>query len=365
MFSPRKLVESTTRSFAAQARQKNLLLFSTTDQSVIPWATGDTSNLRQILSNLLSNALSFTESGHVIVRLRGGDRTDGVQRLTLQVVDTGIGINREDQAGLFNSVRPIGHAVHGRRTGLAHCAHLAQLMGSHIRVTSEPGLGSSFSLDLALPASEGPAVDIPDLRGIRVLARSPHRELSNNVCSWLSRWGANATPATDPIPCGASDDVFLDLLTGSGARPAHWTGHYLSTCAPGPFAADTIEPLDGYDLEGIGSGIARLVHGTPLTQPPEGVPPPPPIPHRFRRLFLDTMHDDLDKLEQAIARRDAFVALQALHRMRGALMMVAMTTLANDIKTVDTTLRGDGWNEQAFLETSRLVLEIRDFLIQV
>lgn len=368
MFSPRKLIENAARSFAATASQSALQLFAIVDPSVIPWAAGDAQNLRQILGHLLTNALRFTESGYVIVRLRAGVRANGMQRLTLQVVDTGRGIRQEDQARLF---RPLlapgiaGEASKGRHTGLSLCAHLAAQMDSRIRVTSEPGLGSSFSLTLMLPAAEGPANDVPDLHGIRVHARSPHRELSANVCAWLSHWGATAEPVTIPPSCPEPDEVFLDLLPGADGRPAGWAGHYLPAHAPGPLLGGAFDPVDGYDLDSIGFAIARLMHGISPSRAPGGVLPEAFIPQRFRHAFLDTMNDDLAKLEQAIAKRDVASVLLALHRMRGALMMVAMIALANDISSVEAQLRHNGRSEPALLAASRLVLDIKGLLAQV
>lgn len=112
---------------------------------------GDEVRVRQILSNLISNALKFTEVGSVIVRI-GGD--DG--RLICDVQDTGMGIPQDQQDRIFekfvqadsSNTRRSG----GTGLGLAICRDLAQLMGGRITFTSQPGLGSRFTLDLPLPA---------------------------------------------------------------------------------------------------------------------------------------------------------------------------------------------------------------------
>ena len=159
--------------------------------------TGDAGRIRQILANLVSNAIKFTEAGHVIVRLRAVDQPNGNQLLTLQVVDTGIGIGAQEQSQLFlpfYQIDSASHTVRGTGLGLSICARLAKLMNSWIRVTSELGLGSSFSMALSLKPAAGPAPTTPDLAGARVHVRSPHRELSEQVCLWLTM-GAHATPA--------------------------------------------------------------------------------------------------------------------------------------------------------------------------
>lgn len=520
LFRPRELVESCTRSFAALARQKGLLLFASVDDSVAPWVTGDPVRIRQILSNLLSNAIKFTESGHVIVRLRGAERADGAQVLTLQVVDTGIGIDKEDQAQLFSPFYQIdsaSHTVRGAGIGLSICARLAKLMDSDIRLTSELGLGSSFSLDLALQPADGPPIDEPDLQGIRVVVRSPHRELSDNVCQWLTRWGAAAQPAPTPLGPGEADDVLLDILGDSEAPPANWIGHFLSAGDPRESATGMPVQVDGHDLDSIGFGISRLLRGDPpvpaespanapleplnlrvlvaednpinqatlrhqleqlgctvtvagngaealsmwnmayydvlLTDvnmpkmngyeltgelrtrgfaqpiigvtanamrdeearcmaagmnswlvkpielsalrrhlggitpvqpdtdapapppspvdapeapaPADALPPEPLVPAKYRRLFLDTMDSDLNNLDQAIARRDVPAALQTMHRMRGALVMVKMTTLSSDFQAIEVKLRRDGGDDAVFQETVKLTQALRILLAQV
>ncbi len=121
---------------------------------------GDEVRVRQILSNLISNALKFTETGSVTVRIGGDDR-----RLICDVQDTGMGIPQDQQARIFDKFVQ-ADASNTRRSGgtglgLAICRELAELMGGQITFSSQPGLGSRFSLDLPLPAvaAEAAAVD--------------------------------------------------------------------------------------------------------------------------------------------------------------------------------------------------------------
>ena len=95
--------------------------------------TGDAGRIRQILANLVSNAIKFTEAGHVIVRLRAVDQPNGNQLLTLQVVDTGIGIGAQEQSQLFlpfYQIDSASHTVRGTGLGLSICARLAKLMNT-------------------------------------------------------------------------------------------------------------------------------------------------------------------------------------------------------------------------------------------
>ena len=275
VFDPRELIESCTSSYAALAHQKGLLLFSCVDTGVAPWVTGDAGRIRQILANLVSNAIKFTEAGHVIVRLRAVDQPNGNQLLTLQVVDTGIGIGAQEQSQLFlpfYQIDSASHTVRGTGLGLSICARLAKLMNSWIRVTSELGLGSSFSMALSLKPAAGPAPTTPDLAGARVHVRSPHRELSEQVCLWLTM----GRPRHASAACAAAGDRVRRGAAGCAARrrrPAIRLGRPLPERARagvrGEYGPDA---LDGHRLDSIGFGIQALLRGdraTPSAEPAE------------------------------------------------------------------------------------------------
>ncbi|WMD20317.1 ATP-binding protein [Achromobacter seleniivolatilans] len=364
VFSPHEVVESGTGSYASMASQKGLLLFSCVDVSVAQQVTGYPAYIQQILNQLLGNAIKFTDSGHVIVRLRSLGKTDELERLTLQVVDTGSGIAKEDQTRLFLPARDAHNSTNrapGADSGLANCARLARLMNSEIRVTSQLGLGSSFSLDLALTPAKGMASEGPDLRGARIYVRSPHRELTNNVCLWLTRWGATATPAGPAMPRGSASDILIDLLSDPYAEPSAWTGRYLSTGGLAAPKASRHEQIHGWDLNSIGLGVQRLMRARARRSPTAASI----IPAHYRDLFLSTMESDLATLELAIAERDVIRLRQTLHRMRGALVMVKLNMLSIRFESVENKLKRNSRDEQAFQHAAGLALELRKFLIQI
>ena len=107
-------------------------------------------------------------------------------------------------------------------------------MNSWIRVTSELGLGSSFSMALSLKPAAGPAPTTPDLAGARVHVRSPHRELSEQVCLWLTMGRARHASAACAPPATESDEVLLDVLRSEDGPPSDWGGRYLSARARRP-----------------------------------------------------------------------------------------------------------------------------------
>jgi CheY-like chemotaxis protein len=126
---------------------------------------GDPTRIRQLLVNLLANAVNFTSAGEVTVSVSGRPAGVGRFQLFLSVSDTGPGIPREQQARLFEPFSqpdgPAGRASSGTGLGLTLCSRLCQLMGGTISVVSQPGRGSVFTasieLGLPLPRGQGPA----------------------------------------------------------------------------------------------------------------------------------------------------------------------------------------------------------------
>ena len=139
--------------------------------------TGDPLRLQQVLSNLANNAVKFTSSGEVVLKVKRVNANPYRVKLEFTVSDTGIGIAREKISALFNpftqadgsTTRRFG----GSGLGLTICQRLVHMMGGEIRVESEPGKGSVFSFQLEFPVAQVNGVDrfsIPsDMEGMRVL----------------------------------------------------------------------------------------------------------------------------------------------------------------------------------------------------
>ncbi|WP_164468216.1 ATP-binding protein [Caulobacter vibrioides] len=173
-FDLRKLALQTRAVWSESARLKGLDLILEVSPSAPPWVSGDATRVRQILMNLVSNALKFTESGRVVIRL--GGEAGGV--VTLSVTDTGVGMTAEQIGRLFTPFAQgdasIARRFGGTGLGLSICRQLAELMAGEIIVSSEPGVGSTFTVRLGLPAAP-PLVAAParaavtQLDGARVL----------------------------------------------------------------------------------------------------------------------------------------------------------------------------------------------------
>ncbi len=148
IFEPRKLVEEIMLTFRFSAEQKALHLESLLSESLPLHLLADAFRLKQVLQNLLSNALKFTEQGHVLLTLDMEDQNTDVPTLMIMVRDTGIGIPIHRQEAIFD---PFAQASEGtsRRyggtgLGLAIVRRMVNLMGGQVTLDSRPGLGSTF-----------------------------------------------------------------------------------------------------------------------------------------------------------------------------------------------------------------------------
>lgn len=279
-FDPGELVQSAVASCAPAGEQKGLVIYSCVDTSVPACVYGDAARIRQILSNLLGNAIKFTSAGHVITRMRAESLPDEKVRLSLQVVDSGPGIGPEERKRLFEPFYQINggaHTVGGMGIGLALSAKLAKLMGSELHVTSEPGLGSSFSVDLVLEKGSAPATSAPQLRDITTYVRSPRKELSENLCQWLTRWGAQAS-ALPPhaYPESESPGVLVDIMLDDRVDLEEWAGPRI--VARGHEDFGRLPPqANRYSVRSVGFAIQYLVSGELEISPEPAHPPYQPL----------------------------------------------------------------------------------------
>jgi two-component system, sensor histidine kinase and response regulator len=151
-FSPRDLVEDLTVLLSERAHAKNLEIAVHVQPNVPEQVAGDSDRLRQVLANLLANAIKFTEEGEVLIRLSAAAGGPERALLHFEVVDTGIGIAPEDHKHLFQAFSQIDGSMTrkygGTGLGLAISRKLVELMGGSLEVDSTPGKGSRFWFEL-------------------------------------------------------------------------------------------------------------------------------------------------------------------------------------------------------------------------
>ncbi len=158
-FSLRQTVEESIRSFLYRAKQKNLALSYGISPDTHDWFTGDPLRLRQVLVNLVSNAVKFTDEGSVSIRIQTVSTIDNNAVLRFEVQDTGIGIPADKCDRIFEEFEQADSSTKrrfgGTGLGLAICSRLVQLMQGEIGVDSTEGQGSTFyfTANLGLPST--------------------------------------------------------------------------------------------------------------------------------------------------------------------------------------------------------------------
>lgn len=180
-FDLRSMVEDVTQLFAARAHDKRLELAGFVEPELPSRVRGDPFRIRQVLSNLVGNAIKFTEEGEVFLRAGLSERDGDAPVVRFEVRDTGIGISPEARSRLFESFSQADASTTrrygGTGLGLAISRRLVEMMGGEIGVESEVGRGSTFWFTVPLPEARGeggaerPAAEggDRDLRGVRLL----------------------------------------------------------------------------------------------------------------------------------------------------------------------------------------------------
>ncbi|MDS4029264.1 MAG: response regulator [Candidatus Contendobacter sp.] len=206
-FDPRELVEDTMLLLAKRAHEKGLDLISDLPLNLPASVQSDPVRLRQVLTNLVGNAIKFTERGEVVVRLRVLNQGAATPRLRFEIQDTGIGIALEAQARIFDSFTQADGSTTrhygGTGLGLTITRRLVRLMGGDIGVDSALGAGSRFWFTLPLSQRMGSARPFwaawADWWGLRVLLVDDNATNREILRRQLMVWGlANDEAETGP-----------------------------------------------------------------------------------------------------------------------------------------------------------------------
>jgi signal transduction histidine kinase/CheY-like chemotaxis protein len=219
-FNLRELLEMVIQLMERPAEAKGLRLHLNIDPSVRLLVRGDPVRLRQVLGNLISNAVKFTERGMVTLSVRRIGESAAQHQLKFEVRDTGIGISAEAQPRLFQAFTQADASTTrlygGTGLGLAICKRIIELMGGRIDVQSEPGRGSTFSFEVPLLKVQG---DMPtrelEFAGERLLLLSADSKLRLRLSMLLPNWGLRVTAVE------TTQDA-LDRLRAAAAQGAPW-----------------------------------------------------------------------------------------------------------------------------------------------
>lgn len=199
-FVLRDLVEAACALYSARAREKSLALKLHVQENLPPVLMGDEMRIRQILHNLVANAVKFTATGGVTIRVRSD--LEG-SRLVIAVQDTGPGIEREAQARIFEPFLQADSSVTrqhgGSGLGLSISRQLCQAMGGDLSVVSRPGHGATFFCDLPLQTASAEQVreahstppPVPDLTGTQILVADDNATNRLILSRFLKATGAD------------------------------------------------------------------------------------------------------------------------------------------------------------------------------
>jgi len=223
-FDLRDLVEAIAETLSVQAGDKGIDLLCDVDIDISGRVTGDPGRLRQVLVNLVGNAIKFTEKGEVYIRVKKTPgRPEKEIGLHFAVSDTGIGIPPDRQEVIFerfsqadtSTTRKFG----GTGLGLSISNSIVEMMGGSLQLSSTPGKGSTFYFEVSLPweagEPDGVHYDMPDLEKVAVLVADDNRTNRFILEKTLDAWGfqtRTAKSGTEVLECLNQAQKPFDLL---------------------------------------------------------------------------------------------------------------------------------------------------------
>ena len=204
VFDPAEVVDTVMRLFAEAAEAKGLELAYRVSPEVPRQLQGDSNRLRQILVNLVGNAVKFTTHGEVVVTCQTVNVPDHVTRLRFEVRDTGCGVEPEKQKLIFDAFSQADNSMArrfgGTGLGLTISRQFCELMGGSIDLQSAVGAGSTFCFTIPfrdVPGGEGGATGLRDLRQMRILVVDDCAATRKINRRWISAWQAVPEEAVD------------------------------------------------------------------------------------------------------------------------------------------------------------------------
>jgi two-component system, sensor histidine kinase and response regulator len=303
--SLRTILETVTGMLSSKARSKGFELACVIDNNLPPLLRGDAGRLRQVLTNLVSNAIKFTEHGEVVIQATPESENEDALTVRISVRDTGIGISEEASKRLFQPFSQADNSTTrrygGTGLGLAISKKFIELMGGNIGVESKPGLGSTFWL--TVPFSKQHEAPCPEpvtpksLQGMKVLIVDDNETSRKSVHHQILSVGM--------LPeCVVSGVQALELL-----RLASEEGN--------PFRAALV---DLYMPEMNGAALAQAVRRDPLIA-------------EVKIIIMSSLGNRIDRKELQAAHADGFLSKP----IRQAPLLESLAALLGGGKTVEQT----------------------------
>ncbi|KPH00226.1 hypothetical protein AEQ67_09310 [Pseudomonas sp. RIT-PI-q] len=389
------LVQNVVALNQLRATEKGLAL-NITGERAIPALLLDDTRLAQVLHNLVSNAIKFTESGGVEVDLQLlKDQAGSPQQLVIRVIDSGIGLSESAQISLFQPNARAGHFdKHTGDTGLglAICCELVKLMHGELTLRSKPGAGTTVEVSLRVamapdldvpvvdeavsPTTETPVVD----SGPRILVVEDTLANLEVLRAQIQGFGCEALLAADGaqglalFTANRVDLVLMDCnlpdqdgysLT-SEFRDLELTHHWPHCPIIAISALTGNEHLERCFDAGMDGALSKPIRLSQLQEVIElwcnvaVVQQVQPVIPQVLELSVvhEEVHKDLNNLLTAMALREGDLALRAAHRLHGATLVLKWTNMAQSAEALEQLLREQvDWSDEAYARVLGVLIE--------
>jgi signal transduction histidine kinase/CheY-like chemotaxis protein len=223
-FELRKCIEESLDIYAMKAIEKGIDLLYMLQPEAPPYLIGDMKRIRQILGNLINNAIKFTDEGEIFISVEKQSQTNEYCELLFSVKDSGIGIQKEKLSLIFEAFTQgetfVSRRYGGTGLGLAIARHLVGLMGGKIWAESKPGKGATFFFTAKLRIADTPTTklyirgQIPELRGSKVLIVDSDPTSRQIFTVQFEAWGMKAytaSSAKEALRIIETEDTYFDL----------------------------------------------------------------------------------------------------------------------------------------------------------
>jgi len=285
-FNMGQLLDEVGTALGTRAHEKNLELICPASSITDQWFNADPSRIRQVLVNLIGNACKFTEKGEVAVFYQSKQITTNTSKIVIKVVDTGIGLDAEQQTRLFerfsqadgSTTRKYG----GTGLGLSISRQLVELMGGEIGVDSQLGKGSTFWISLTLPHATPELITLPTdaLHNKRILVIEPNETNLNLLGDILTSWTieheqtSKAETGLERLKAAAVDKTPFDICIINQNLSDMDAIEFAARCKHEPLLADTkflVQTVSNqtfdkskYDKNGLHHLIAKPINQSQL-----------------------------------------------------------------------------------------------------